>query len=249
MSEECCHGTCWTRICIYLAIAIAIYAKFFRKRVFAYLLDGFAKSFRNFLHPAKKEIFNEAFEKLNKKKLKIVEIGVGTGTNFQYYPENAEIIISDKTNSFLPYLNESLKKISREDIKINDLIVSDAENMSAIESSSVDAVVATFTLCSVNNLSAVFNEIKRILKPGGVFIFMDHSKNTTSLKMNIIQTIVEPLWSFIFDNCKFRNIKTEFQSYSKFEQLEMRQHANCTTLWGSMLNPIFYGYAQKHLVE
>ena len=247
MSGDCCdHSiTYWLLVCVFIFIATAIYSKYFRARVFAYLLNGFATQLHQFLEPGKKKIFEEAFRKLNESKLKIVEIGVGTGTNFKYYPENAEIIISDKTDNFLPYLNETLKKINREDLKINEFKVNNAENMKIIESNSMDAVVATFTLCSINNLSAVFNEIHRVLKSDGVFIFMDHSKNTSNILMSILQTIIEPFWSFIFDDCRFRDIKSEFKKHSKFEHLEIREYIKCRGTLGFMLNPIFYGYAQK----
>jgi ubiquinone/menaquinone biosynthesis C-methylase UbiE len=244
---DCCHGTCWLQVAIVIAALIGIYAKFFRARVFAYFLNGFATNLKDFLQPCKKKIFAEAFEKLKKPTttLKIIEIGVGTGTNFKFYPENSEITISDKTDVFLPYLKESLKSICREDIKIHDFIVNNAEKMNIIEENSMDAVVATFTLCSVDNLSLVFNEIHRVLKPGGVFIFMDHSKDIKDFKMNILQTIIEPIWSFIFDNCRFRDIKSEFQKYSKFDNLEIYEHAKCKGPITFLINPIFYGYAQK----
>jgi SAM-dependent methyltransferase len=247
MSGDCCdHSlTNWLYISAFIIIATAIYSKFFRAKVFAYLLNGFATQLQLFLEPGKKKIFVEAFGKLKETRLKIVEIGVGTGTNFKYYPENAEIIISDKSENFLPYLNETLKKINREDLKINEFKVNNAENMNIIESNSMDAVVATFTLCSINDLSAVFNEINRVLKNGGVFIFMDHSKNTNNILMNGLQTIIEPFWSFIFDDCRFRDIKGEFNKHSKFEHLEIREYIKCRGTLGFMLNPIIYGYAQK----
>jgi ubiquinone/menaquinone biosynthesis C-methylase UbiE len=236
----------WAKIFLALAAITVIYSKFFRKRVFAYLLNSTAGAKDKSLEPIKRKIFEEAFSKVRKTNaLKIIEIGVGTGTNFKYYPENSEIIISDKTDDFVPYLNESLKKINREDLKIHDFLVNNAENMSVIESNSVDIVVATFTLCSIDSLTKAFNEIYRVLRPDGVFIFMDHSKNTNNFKLRLLQTIIGPVWSFICGDCRFRDIKSEFKKHSKFESLQLYEYDKYSGKLSFLTNPIVYGYAQK----
>ena len=47
--------------------------------------------------------------------------------------------------------------------------------MESIESASMDAVVHTFILCSVKDSDKVLSEIQRVLKPGGVCVFIEHS--------------------------------------------------------------------------
>ena len=241
---------CWLQGVFLFAIVFAIYAKYYREKIFGKLLCNFVRKLNPFFAAGKRALFEEAFKKIKKQNsLKVLEIGVGTGANFQFYPENCQITISDKSDHFMSYLKDSLKSIQREDLQISDFVLADAQNMKNIQSGSYDAVVATFTLCSMENLSAVFTEIHRVLKPNGVFLFMDHSKNTKRPLIAFIQTIIEPVWSFILDGCRFKDIRSEIERHSKFEKLEIKEHTKCTGLFHSLLNPVFYGYAQKSLSE
>ena len=81
------------------------------------------------------------------------------------------------------------------------LIVEKAERMRGVKSSSMDLVVHTFTLCSVDNCSLVLDEIYRVLKPGGVCLFIEHSLDTRSWFVRWMQTIVGPFW-YLFMSCR-----------------------------------------------
>lgn len=166
----------WMQILIVLTILFAIYAKYYRVRLFGKILTNFVSRLNPIFAPGKQSLFDEAFKKIKKSQpnaaFKVLEIGVGTGTNFKFYPKNCEITISDKTDHLRSYLNDSLKKMDREDLKIGDFLIADAQNMKHMESNSFDAVVATFTCCSMKNLESVLNEIHRVLRPSGVFLFM-----------------------------------------------------------------------------
>lgn len=65
---------------------------------------------------------------------------------------------------------------------------------------SFDTVVCTFTMCSVNDQSQVLKEMRRILKPGGKLLFLEHGRAPDP---GIVkwQERVDPLWSKVFGNC------------------------------------------------
>jgi hypothetical protein len=67
------------------------------------------------------------------------------------------VTILDKTDKFSDHIKKSMQK--REDLHFSKLVINQAENMSSIESNSMDAVVHTFFLCSVENSDLVLNEI------------------------------------------------------------------------------------------
>ena len=161
---------------LYLVLCIII-LKFLARKMYPYLLNYWAKASHAQLAKLKENLFEEAFKQINtgSKKLEILEIGIGTGENFKNYPKNANLTILDKTDEFLPFLQKSIDQSSRNDLKMSKLIINQAESMRSISSQSMDAVVHTFVLCSVKNPNMVFDEIDRILKPGGVCVFIESS--------------------------------------------------------------------------
>jgi len=93
----------------------------------------------------------------------ILEIGSGTGANFQHYPDGSQIVCVDCNSMFEAPLRASLEQ--RPGIEISQYHVTSAENMRDVGSSSVDAVVSTKVLCSVGNVDRCLQEILRVLKP------------------------------------------------------------------------------------
>lgn len=162
-----------------IILLIALFRKKLAKMAFPFMLNFIMKKVHSHLLDVKQKFFTEAFEQVDtdnkNKKLEILEIGIGTGENFRHYPKNAKLTILDKTDMFLSFLEKSLVTANRTDLTISKLVVNHAENMKSIESNSIDAIVHTFILCSVENHNLVLNEIYRVLKPGGVCIFMEHS--------------------------------------------------------------------------
>ena len=151
------------------------------------------KSYHFHLKSLKENLFNEALSKLNvgNKNLEILEIGIGSGQNFRHFPENSNLTILDKTDKYLWKLKKSMIENKRHDLRISNLVLNDAENMNSIESASMDVVVHTFILCSVKNSNKVLSEIQRVLKPGGVCIFIEHSIDN-EVRMFSETTILSP---------------------------------------------------------
>ena len=127
----------------------------------------------------------------------VVEIGPGTGTNFRYYPHNIHWIGVEPNRYMHPYLLRSAKVAGLP----LEVLLSRAENLS-LPDESADAVVATAVLCSVHDPLKALREIRRVLKPGGRFVFVEHvaAKRGTSLRR--IQRIIQPVWSCIADGCR-----------------------------------------------
>jgi ubiquinone/menaquinone biosynthesis C-methylase UbiE len=66
--------------------------------------------------------------------------------------------------------------------------------------SSFDTVVTTFTLCSVQDPAAVLAEIRRVLRPGGTALFLEHGR-APDVDVARWQRRIEPLWKRIGGNC------------------------------------------------
>jgi SAM-dependent methyltransferase len=218
--------------------------KFCMRKYHASILSFVMKTVHSHIRPMKIKHFAEAFALVRKEgasgaRLNVLEIGVGTGENFKFYPENTDITILDKTNEFREYYEESIRSLARPDLTISNLVVNHAENMSSIESNSMDAVLHTFFLCSVDDRSKVLSEINRVLKPGGVCVFIEHSADVKDKRRMLVQKCIESL----FGDCCFINMRATIDS-GVFDQVVMRDHF-LPLVWLYFLNPIVYGYARK----
>lgn len=98
--------------------------------------------------------------------LQIVEIGSGPGCNFSYFPP-CVVTCVDPNPEWPRFLEKNLKRAPH--IRAR-LMIQGAEDMSEIKDCSIEVVVTTAALCSVQNPEKVLSEIIRILKPVSWFI-------------------------------------------------------------------------------
>ncbi len=104
---------------------------------------------------------------------KILEVGVGTGANFVYYPHGLALTGIDASPEML--------RIAREKAKLYglsaDLREMDAETLQ-FPDGSFDTVVSTLMLCTVANPVQAVREMKRVCKKNGRLIFLEHGKSS-----------------------------------------------------------------------
>merc|ERR1719376_1766702 len=110
--------------------------------------------------------------------IKILEIGVGTGTNFTFYPKKSRLVVVDPNPHFASYYNDNRSKFTN--IHSSEIIVCGGEDMDMVESNSIDVVVMTLVLCSVLDVKKCLQQIHRVLTPGGKFYFIEHVREFDS---------------------------------------------------------------------
>ena len=103
---------------------------------------------------------------------RILEIGFGTGRNLRHYPPTVKRIEAIDPDFDLDRL--SMPRIARAAIEV-DFHHLDAEHL-PFEEARFDTVVSTFTLCSIPDVVHALGEIRRVLKPGGQFLFLEHGR-------------------------------------------------------------------------
>jgi len=103
----------------------------------------------------------------------ILELGCGGGTNLQFYDWSQVRTLSgvDPSPELLGRAQDALLRSGRSANFANGI----AEAL-PFESSSFDTVVTTFTLCSVQDPTAALSEVRRVLRPGGRLIFLEHGQ-------------------------------------------------------------------------
>jgi phosphatidylethanolamine/phosphatidyl-N-methylethanolamine N-methyltransferase len=99
----------------------------------------------------------------------ILEVGVGTGKNFPYYPSGAEVTAVDFSEGML---ERAKAKSDRNKVKVR-LRQMDVQNLE-FEDDSFDTVIASFVFCSVPDPVRGLEEIRRVCRPGGKVILLEH---------------------------------------------------------------------------
>jgi ubiquinone/menaquinone biosynthesis C-methylase UbiE len=100
----------------------------------------------------------------------VVEVGFGTGLNVTYYPDEVTRVFAVEPSRVCMQLAE--KRIARSKVHI-ELAGLTGEHLD-LPSETFDAVLSTWTLCTIPNLSAALDELRRVLKSGGTFHFVEH---------------------------------------------------------------------------
>ena len=100
----------------------------------------------------------------------VLEIGLGTALNLPHYPPEVRKLTTVDPNPGMNRLAQSrIKEIS---IEIDQRLMS-GENL-PFEDNAFDNVVSTFTLCSIEDVCQAVREVYRVLKSGGIFLFLEH---------------------------------------------------------------------------
>ncbi|MBR9699349.1 class I SAM-dependent methyltransferase [Candidatus Woesearchaeota archaeon] len=123
---------------------------------------------------------------------RILEVGVGTGKNLQYYVNPVRITGIDLSKRML----RKAKGIANRFALKDNLLQMDAQKMS-FKDNSFDTVLCTFVLCSVPDPIKALKEMKRVCKPKGKIVMIEHvlSKN---ILIKIYQHLHNPFTRFIF---------------------------------------------------
>ncbi len=127
----------------------------------------------------------------------VLEIGPGIGTNLRYYPEGVRWIGIEPNIYMHSYLRAEAKRLG-----MNIDLRSGVGEALDVADSSVDAVVSTLVLCSVDDQASVLSEILRVLRPGGTFIFIEHVAAPKRTWSRRIQRWVRPAWRVLGDGCR-----------------------------------------------
>ena len=128
---------------------------------------------------------------------RVFEIGCGGGYNQPFYQRDAITHFAgiDPNGSLL----ETARKSAEEQGWQADMRQGFGEDI-PFEDASFDTVVCTYTLCSVNSQKQVLSEMRRILKPGGRLLFLEHGKAPDPGPAKW-QRRIEPVWKILMGNC------------------------------------------------
>ena len=139
----------------------------------------------------------------------ILEIGIGSGINIPFYNKaNVEKIYGLDPSEELN--NIAQKKAVNNNLEI-DFLLNGAEEI-PLPSNSIDTILITYTLCTIQDLESSLKEIRRVMKDDAVMLFCEHGI-APDAKVIKWQNRVNPLWGKLFGGCNInRDIPKIIQS-------------------------------------
>ena len=124
----------------------------------------------------------------------VLEIGGGTGANLPYYRGVRRVIVTEPD----PFMREKLHpKLARAKAPV-EVLDAKAQDL-PFEDDSFDVVVSTMVLCTVPDQRTALAEVRRVLRPGGRLLFLEHVRGTGAVAR--CQDLILPLWSRLFAGC------------------------------------------------
>lgn len=100
----------------------------------------------------------------------VVEIGFGSGLNVALYPPSVRRVLALEPSAVATC--RAARRMAAAQASV-ELVGQDAQQL-PLESSSVDAAISTFTLCTIPDARRALDELYRVLRPGGAFHFLEH---------------------------------------------------------------------------
>lgn len=144
----------------------------------------------------------------------ILEVGVGTGKNFPYYPPQAEITAIDFSEKMLAYARDKANK-QGDQIRLKQMDVQKLE----FADNTFDTVVASFVFCSVPDPVAGLTEVERVCKPGGKVLLLEHVLSANRVLARLMILANPLVVRTIGANINRRTIENVTQSGLRVEQV------------------------------
>ncbi len=125
----------------------------------------------------------------------VLDLGVGNGLNFECYRRAAFVAGVDPDPHMLRRAGPRLAAAA-----VSTAIVEAPAEALPFRDGVFDTVVATFVLCTVQDPAVALGEARRVLRPGGSLLFLEHVRSP-SPRMAAFQDRIQPLWSRLFAGC------------------------------------------------
>jgi len=157
---------------------------------------------------------------------KVLEIGIGTGTSYKYYPMETEVTGIDISPDML---EKAKKNIRKHNLQNKNVIMMNGEQLK-FEDNSFDKVVGMYVVSVTQNPNLLIKEMKRVCKPNGDIYLVNHfSFETDSKFMKILEKGLMPVSKYLGWRPYFPF--SEFNAYAKLNVKSISK-VNIFDYWG-----------------
>src|SRR5262245_42775085 len=159
---------------------------FYNDRILPYLIDRAMR--QETLDPYRQRAVSGAAGR-------VLEIGIGSGLNLSRYGPDASLVIG---------LDPSEKSLDMaqagEKASVRVALVGGSAEEIPIDDRSIDCIVTTWTLCSIPKVEEAIGEMRRVLKPNGTWLFVEHGRSPDPA-VRRWQDWLTPIWRRIGGGC------------------------------------------------
>ncbi len=125
----------------------------------------------------------------------VVELGSGAGASMRYLAPGTRLVAIEPN----PHAHRGLRRnAARYGIDLE--IRGERAESTGLANASVDVVICTLVLCTVEDQAAALAEVHRILRPGGRFVFIEHVRSGPG-PIRAVQRLLRRPWRYFFDGC------------------------------------------------
>lgn len=182
------------------------------------LSTWFSTYYDRLMHPLEKKAFSSIRHDLLKKATgEVLEIGSGTGINFQYYAQVRVTALEPSDHM----REQSLIRAKHSNVPIT-LVSGSAESL-PFPDGTFDTVVGTLVLCSVESPQKAISEIKRVLKPDGRILLFEHVRLNDS-PLGKLQDLLTPVWKKVCDGCHLNRDTVAYLNAEGIKPVSIEPH-------------------------
>ena len=148
----------------------------------------------------------------------VLEIGIGSGLNLEFYSPEVQRVYGVDPSLELQRMAGKRAEKSALEVKF---LSQPAEEPLPLPNASIDTAVVTWTLCSIPNPSEALQQAKRVLKPTGRLIFVEHGRSSDP-SVVVWQDRITPMWKQIGGGCHLNRKIDDLITGAGFQIVELR---------------------------
>ena len=143
-------------------------------------------------------LFELRQELIGELKGKTLDVGSGTGVNYEHFNSDTEVISIEPSQYMLEKAKSKLSE--NQNISTYNLGINDTELNNIIEHNSLDNIVCTLVLCTIPNPELALQKMYDWLKPNGKLVILEHIHSENKINRGL-QNLANPVWKVVADGC------------------------------------------------
>ncbi len=178
---------------------------------------SFGNSYDRFMHLVEKHRLRRRRARLlSGLRGRVLEVGVGTGINFEHYGPEVELTGIEPSPHMLAHAERRRLAMPRpERARLHPLGCGSTETEALFAPGSLDAVVCTLVLCTIPEPERALRRFLEWLKPGGKLLVLEHIRSHRHLPGRL-QDLARPLWASLAEGCQLNRPTDKLLAESGF---------------------------------